>query len=425
MAKVEAKTKENPQLKQSILKDGRVSLYLEYYLGRQQNPVIDKTTGEQEYYPNDLTTKDKATGLKILSPMAGQPKYRIKHNRKKESLNLYLIDKPRTPIERQTNKDILSLAQKIRFEKEQQLKDNLQGFRVKKEQDVNFLAFFESYIYNYNKKDKRNLKVAYNRFKDFLKDEPQYNIYKDFIKPQQLTKDMMRLFVEYLQSRSVGEGAKTIYQRFKKVINYAIEQDLILKNPCTGVVCKADDSTLRKDILSMEEIKQLIQTEYKDQNPQVRDAFIFCLCTGLRFCDVDALTYSSVDYSNKTLTFEQHKTRGHSANSGVVVPLSDTALTLIGKPSTNNPSKELIFVLPSYTACSKALKRWIKRAKIDKHITWHCARHSFATNSLMMGANIAVVGSLLGHSGLRHTMRYLKAVDEQKREATNKMNFNI
>ena len=55
----------------------------------------------------------------------------------------------------------------------------------------------------------------------------------------------------------------------------------------------------------------------------------------------------------------------------------------------------------------------------------HVARHSFATNSLMMGANIAVVGSLLGHSGLRHTMRYLKAVDAQKREATNKMNFNI
>lgn len=235
----------------------------------------------------------------------------------------------------------------------------------------------------------------------------------------------MRLFVEYLQSRSVGEGAKTIYQRFKKVVNYAIEQDLITKNPCTGVVCKADDSILRKDILSMVEIKQLIQTTYDNQNPQVRDAFIFCLCTGLRFCDVDTLTYSSVDYSNKTLTFEQHKTRGHSANSGVVVPLSDTALTLIGKPSTNTPSKELIFELPSYTACSKALKRWVKRAKIDKHITWHCARHSFATNSLMMGANIAVVGSLLGHSGLRHTMRYLKAVDEQKREATNKMNFSI
>ncbi|WP_018108880.1 tyrosine-type recombinase/integrase [Bacteroides propionicifaciens] len=395
MAKKVSAVKENPRLEQRKSKQGIIRLSLRYNLGTQA-------------YTDDNT---------------GETKYKTIH--KRESLDLSLIASPRTPADRALNKETLELAQKIRFEKEQQFKEQKDGYRLERNKDINFLDFFESYIYNYNKKDKRNLKVAYNRFKDFLQDEPQYNIYKDYIKPQQLTKDMMRLFVEYLQSRSIGEGAKTIYQRFKKVINYAIEQDLILKNPCIGVVCKADDSTLRKDILSMEEIKQLIQTEYKDQNPQVRDAFIFCLCTGLRFCDVDALTYSSVDYSNKTLTFEQHKTRGHSANSGVVVPLSNTALTLIGKPSTNTPSKELIFELPSYTACSKALKRWIKRAKIDKHITWHCARHSFATNSLMMGANIAVVGSLLGHSGLRHTMRYLKAVDAQKREATNRMNFNI
>ncbi len=355
MAKKVSAVKENPRLEQRKSKQGIIRLSLRYNLGTQA-------------YTDDNT---------------GETKYKTIH--KRESLDLSLIASPRTPADRALNKETLELAQKIRFEKEQQFKEQKDGYRLERNKDINFLDFFESYIYNYNKKDKRNLKVAYNRFKDFLQDEPQYNIYKDYIKPQQLTKDMMRLFVEYLQSRSIGEGAKTIYQRFKKVINYAIEQDLILKNPCIGVVCKADDSTLRKDILSMEEIKQLIQTEYKDQNPQVRDAFIFCLCTGLRFCDVDALTYSSVDYSNKTLTFEQHKTRGHSANSGVVVPLSNTALTLIGKPSTNTPSKELIFELPSYTACSKALKRWIKRAKIDKHITWHCARHSFATNSLMMG----------------------------------------
>lgn len=49
---------------------------------------------------------------------------------------------------------------------------------------------------------------------------------------------MMVLFVDYLQSRSVGEGAKSIYQRFKKVIRYAIEHDVILKDPCKEVICK-------------------------------------------------------------------------------------------------------------------------------------------------------------------------------------------
>lgn len=51
----------------------------------------------------------------------------------------------------------------------------------------------------------------------------------------------MVLFVDYLQSRSVGEGAKSIYQRFKKVIRYAIEHDVILKDPCKEVICKVDD----------------------------------------------------------------------------------------------------------------------------------------------------------------------------------------
>ena len=72
------------------------------------------------------------------------------------------------------------------------------------------------------------MQIAFSRFKDFLKE--QYPLYECNIKPEFITKDMMVLFVDYLQSRSVGEGAKSIYQRFKKVIRYAIEHDVILKD---------------------------------------------------------------------------------------------------------------------------------------------------------------------------------------------------
>ena len=65
---------------------------------------------------------------------------------------------------------------------------------------------------------------------------------------------MMEQFVAYLQSRSVGEGAKSIYQRFKKVIRYAIDHDVMLKDPCKSVTCKVDSQMLRKDVLSPEEI---------------------------------------------------------------------------------------------------------------------------------------------------------------------------
>lgn len=386
MAKLDLKTKDNPKLQQSVLSDGRVSLYLEYYLGRTQ--WIDEETG----------------------------KVKVKHNRKKETLSLYLIAPAKTPIERQKNKEILALAKEIRAEREQELKADRTGKRLNTIKKINFLDFFQVYIDNYTKRDIRIMQGVFKRFKDFLL--LKHPVFATTLKPELLTKDMVIEFVEYLESRSKGEGARGYFQRFKKVVNYAIEKDIILKNPCTKVVCKVDEQVLRKDVLSIEESQALIATTYKEQNQDVRRAFIFCLYTGIRFCDVIELKYSNVDYSNRNLSFEQSKTKGHSINSGVVIPLNDSLLMLIGEKA---PKDDYIFNLPSHTMCLKTLRRWTARAGIDKHITWHCARHSFAVNILNSGANIKTVSSLLGHSGLKHTEKYTRAVDQLKEDAINSL----
>ena len=381
----------NPKLYARVLRDGRESLYLEYYKG----------------YKKEFNEK---TGKEI-----------VKVDRQKELLNLYIWTAPRTPIERKQNKETLELAKKICFERGVQFIENKEGYKFKKDRQTNFLDYFQTYIDNYTKKDIRMMQIALQRFKDFLNDTPEYTKYAKSIKPEQLNKDMMVAFTEYLQSRSVGEGAKSIYQRFKKVINYAIEHDVITKNPCTGVVIKVDDQILRKEVLSLDEMQQLIATNDEKQNPEVRRAFIFCLYTGLRYCDVKDLTFGNVDYSNKLLKFEQNKTKGHSASSGVVIPLNDGLLRLIGESAGTQNKESIIFPLPCYGMCLKSLKRWVKRAGIDKHISWHCARHSFAVNILNGGANIKTVASLLGHSGLKHTEKYTRAVDELKKEAIDNL----
>lgn len=265
------------------------------------------------------------------------------------------------------------------------------------------------------------VEIALKRFVDFLNDTPEYKKFAKRIKPEQISKDMVEAFTEYLQSRSVGEGAKSIYARFKKVIKYAIEHDVMTKNPCTGIIIKVDDQILRKEVLSLDEVQQLIATHYEHENPNIRRAFILCLYCGLRFCDVKDLTFANVDYSNKLLKFEQNKTKGHSANSGVIIPLNDALLKLIGEPTSDQTKDSPIFPLPSYEMCLKALGRWVKRAGIDKHISWHCARHSFAVNILNNGANIKTVASLLGHSGLKHTEKYTRAVDSLKQDAINSL----
>ena len=382
-------TTDNPKLGAKILSDGRESLFLDFYFGYQMvyNEKLNK----------EVARKD----------------------RKREFLSLYLWQAPRTPLERQQNKETLELAKKIRFEKGQQLLESVEGYRLKKDRDINFLDYFQSYIDSYTKKDIRMLDVALSRFKDFLKETQEYNKFMKRIKPEQITRDMVEAYTEYLQTRSVGEGAKSIYARFKKVIKYAVEHDVIAKNPCTGIVIKVDDQQLKKDVLSMDEIQKLIDTHYEHENPNIRRAFIFCLYCGLRFCDVRDLTFKNVDYSNKLLKFEQNKTKGHSASSGVVIPLNDGILKLIGDPADNRD--ELIFPLPSYEACLKAVGRWVKRAGIEKHISWHCARHSFAVNILNNGANIKTVASLLGHSGLKHTEKYTRAVDSLKKAAIDSL----
>jgi len=384
MAKLENKAKENPKLEQNVLADGRISLYLEYYLGREETPVLDDNGNPVLY----------ETGK-----MMGKPKVHIKHNRRKENLQLYLIAKPRTPAERQQNKETLELAAKIRAEREQQFKESMLGYRLKKDRSINFLDYYQAYIDSYTKKDLRMIKIALNRFKDFLKEH--YPLYEFSIKPDLITKEMMERFVEYLQSRSIGEGAKSIYQRFKKVVRYAVDHEVMLKDPCKGVVCKVDEQILRKDVLSMDEIQSLIQCHYDNENPNVRRAFILCLYCGLRFCDVKDLTYKNIDYTNHLLKFEQNKTKGHSANSGVVIPLNDGLLSLIGEDPENLDSS--IFNLPTYESCCKSVKRWVKRAGINKHISWHMARHTFGTLALSAGIPIESIAKMMGHASIAST----------------------
>lgn len=370
----------NPRLlKKLVKKDSEYSLYLEYQMGYN---------------------RDNGTSI-----------------RKKEGLSLYLLASPRTPIQRQQNKETLELAKKIRFEREQEFLDNCEGYRLKKEKGINFLDYYQSYISNYSKKDIRMIQIALNRFHDFLAE--YHPLLKDFIRPDAITHEMMVKFAEYLQTRSVGEGAKSILQRFKKVVRSAVDQGIMAKDPCKGVVCVVDDQVLKKDVLSQEEIKKLMDTHYQFEKENVRNAFIFCLYTGMRFCDVKDLRYYNIDYAYKLLRFEQDKTKGHSARSWVTIPLNDGLIHLVGRPKEGEIKESLVFNLPSYESCCKSVKRWVKRAGIDKHISWHTARHSFAVNILNNGANIKTVASLLGHSGLKHTEKYTRAVDKLKEDAIN------
>ncbi len=389
---------ENPKLGAKVLSDGRESLFLDFYFGYEM--VYNES-------------KDQM-----------QPK----KQKRRESLKLYLWHNPRTPQQRQENKDTLLLAKKIRHDKGQELLDQEKGYRLQtKKANINFLDFFQEYIDAYTKKDVRMIQIALQRFKDFLKDTPEFSKFERKIRPEQINSEMVEAFTEYLQSRSIGEGAKSIYQRFKKVykscatkcnINY---QRPFVDSDGKSITITIDEGAIIKDFLSPDEEKQLINTHYIGENPEIRNAFIFCLYTGMRFCDVKDLTFGNFDFANRLLTYEQNKTKGHSKHSSVTLPLTDALIELVADKMKDAPKDALVFELPSHTMCLKALRRWVKRAGIEKHITWHCARHSFGTNmaatAAQKGFSVRVVQEMMGHSSLRYTERYTRVVDEQKKAA--------
>lgn len=372
---------DNPKLGCKMLSDGRGSLFLLYNYGY-----------------------NGATGKSL---------------RTKEFLKLYLESDPRTPLDRQQNKETFELAQKIKKERGQELLENREGYRLK-QKGINLFVYFANFIEQSGVADKHVLEGALKNFQDFISEE--YPQFANRIEPKNLSREMMERFAHYTEDVHTGEGIRTYWQRFKRLINYAVEKGVIKKSPCLRIKVMNTNDILGKDILSREELQKMFATHYPKESETIRRAFALTCFTGIRHCDLAKLTWGAVDYTNKTLSFRQSKVLHDSSVSGVVTPLNDNLLAIIGEKPEGAKDTDLIFPnFPSIEASNKALRHWTKRAGIDKHITWHCGRHTFATQMLSNGANVKVVSELLGHSSLKFTTKYLRAVDDLKKAAINSL----
>lgn len=327
--------------------------------------------------------------------------------RQYEFLKIYLYSKPKNREEREKNEENLLLAEKIRNSRESDLLHTENGLISPSKKKIDFIVFLDEYYKQYTKKDIRMIKNATDRFKDFID--------KKSISPSEITTELMSKFKDYLLEHYKGDTPSSYFKRFKKILTYATKQGVFSKNPAIEITC-SESKGLKKAILSIDEIISLSKTDCG--NPEIKRAFLFCLNTGIRFCDVIRIKYSDIDYGYKILSFEQIKEIGRSSASFQTIDLNENAITLIGKPLNQN---DLVFHLPSFSSCTKTLKTWAKRAEIKKNITWHSSRHSFATNLLVSNTDIKTVSSLLGHSKLEHTQKYTHAVNELKRRAVNSL----
>jgi integrase/recombinase XerD len=351
------------RLRGKRISKGTISLYLDYYQG----------------YTRDDSGK-------------------LKTRRKIETLKIYLIDNPKATEERQKNDQSLSLAQLIRSNRESDLQHNSAGMVAPFRKKSNFFDYCDAYEIKYQKKDKRMIKAAIREFKSFTNET--------YLTPNQIDQSKVKGFRDYLIEKYNGETPNSFFARFKKILNAAVEDGLFVRSPGEKITCKAPVG-IPKHILMPDEIIKLASTECG--NSHVKRAFLLSLNTGLRFVDILDLKYIHV--TNGLIKKQQQKT-----GREVTIDLNPTALKLIGEQGKPD---DLIFTLPSFTGCLKSIQSWATKAGINKKITWHSARHSFATILLMNKTDIKTVGSLLGHSKMEHTQKYTHIVDVLKAQAVN------
>ena len=240
--------------------------------------------------------------------------------------------------------------------------------------------------------------------------------------------DFCKGFVAYLGNATSGKHtqnpkplasstANAYFQLFTSALNEAVRQKKIAANPVL-YLSREDKKPIKAEksnrtFLTIEEVKQLAATDFK--NESIKQAFLFACFTGLRISDIRNLTWGNIVERNGSffVTITMQETR-----EPLTIKLNKQAAKWLPK---KNATKE-VFDLPVYNAIiNDNLKRWAKKAGIEKSLCFHMSRHTFATMELTLGADLYVVSKLLGHNDVSVTQIYADIINKKREEAVDLM----
>ncbi len=223
-------------------------------------------------------------------------------------------------------------------------------------------------------------------------------------------------YKEYLIKEGLKNNSVWVFiYKLKAVLNKAVKEKIIPFNPARFVKARMEET--EKIYLTVDELKKMYNTEYNDK--EIRRAFLFSCFTGLRLSDIKSLTWQQIR-ENKVY-FKQQKTRGIE-----YLPLSDSAIQILYKDVSqdriNNLSENVFQILIKRSEdIGSHLRKWAKLAGVQKYISFHTARHTFATLSLTYGIDLYTVSKMLGHKNINTTQVYAKIINEKVNEAVKKL----
>ena len=222
----------------------------------------------------------------------------------------------------------------------------------------------------------------------------------------------------YLRSvRNCANNTAVKYiKNFNKIVKICLANDWLEKNPFANYKSKVRE--VERTYLSEEEIQSIIEKDFKTERLSlVRDIFLFSCFTGLAYIDVKNLTKShiSIGIDGEKWIFT-HRQKTESASKIPILPVTQMIIDKYeNHPQCNNENK--LLPIMSNQKMNAYLKEIAGVCEIEKELTFHIARHTFATTvTLTNGVPIETVSKMLGHKNIQTTQHYAKILDKKVSE---------
>ena len=354
------------------LKNGMLSYYLDYYPG----------------YRDQETMKT------------------IRH----EGLNIYIYANPKNERERNFNATMSEKAEAIRCRRFESIVNDRYDFFDRHKLKADFLEYYR----RQRRKHDQKWEFVYHHFYNFVHGKCTF---------EEIDIDLCNKFREYLlnakqlrrDDRISKNSASGYWSTFRELLKILYRNRLIKTN-INDFLDKIETEDTPKDYLSVEELYKLAETPCK--KPILKTAALFSCLTSLRISDILSLQWHEiVDFAagGKCVHTITQKTKTED-----IIPISDEALQLIGY----SPEKTgLVFKGLKRSWTQQPMKEWIRKAGITKNITFHSYRRTYATLQGAAGTDIRTIQSNMAHKSITTTQRYMKVVDSNKREASNRISL--
>ena len=327
-----------------------------------------------------------------------------------ECLNLEIYTNPENSQQLKHNRAVEEIAETIRCERYLQLVRHDYSFLAKARLDEDFLEYFRM------NGDCHGAKYQSSRlhFERFCKGQCKFRDINASLCERFRLYLLRAKGLQHTKKKLSKNSASAYFNAFLSIVHFAYRDNILSGDYTTCVEKIKWNHDIPKEYLSSAEIKQLASTPY-DDNPDVYRAGMFSIYTGLRRSDILALRWENIHHERGRKAFVRFRIK--KTGTLIQLPLSLPAIRVLGE----SKSEGKIFPMITESILTIHIPRWLRKARIRKHITFHCFRHTFAMQLLDKGVDIYTIAALLGHKQVSSTQNYAKMSSKKMVEAIIKM----